>query len=203
LDLPYIHYLVAFLNIGMIGAVIASIGLRFSFSSISLEGKYFWILLTSPFKRKNILIQKYLENYIPVAIIGVILVVVSNMILKPPLLINILSVVTILISTVTITSIGIGMGAIYPKFEAVNPAQVESSWGGIMYMIYCFIYIGVTLAAEAIWVKMHFLKMLKGLPVNYNLVGLIIFLILSINIIINLIFLKKGINKITTLEFIV
>ncbi|MEA3506635.1 MAG: hypothetical protein U9R36_03985, partial [Elusimicrobiota bacterium] len=48
LDIPYIHYLIAFLNIGMVGFVIAAVGLRFSFCTVSLEGKYFWAVMSSP-----------------------------------------------------------------------------------------------------------------------------------------------------------
>lgn len=200
LDLPYLHYLVAFVNIGMIGVVIASIGLRFSFSSISLEGKCFWILLSSPFNRKKILIQKYIENFIPIAVISLILIVVSNLILKPPGLINLLSVVTVFVFSITITSMGIGMGSLYPKFDAVNPAEVESSWGAILYMIYSFFYIGITLAFEAVWVRMYFLNRIRNIPIYYPAVIVIIGILLVLNVLANVVSIKLGLKNLNSVE---
>ncbi len=201
LDFAYLQYLIAFLNIGMLGAVIASVGLRFSFSSISLEGKHFWILLSAPVERKKIMFQKYIENFIPVAAMGIILVVVSNIILNPPSLINILSIVTVIVFSITITSMGIGMGALYPKFNAVNPAEVESSWGAVMYMIYSFFYVGITLVLEAIWIRMYFYLQIRGVPIYYPSVAVVICLLLVVNIIANIIPLKLGMRNLKSIEF--
>lgn len=203
LDIPYVHYLIAFLNIGMVGFVIASIGLRFSYSSISLEGRYFWLILASPFNRKKLFIQKYVENLIPVLVIAMVLVIVSNLILKPPGMLNILSIVTVFVASVTITSLGIGMGALYPKFDAVNPAEVETSWGGVIYMIYSFFYISITLALEAVWVRMYFVNMIRGIPVYYPLIIGILTILILINIIANVVPLKMGLNRMEKLEFTV
>ncbi|MFH1415623.1 MAG: putative ABC exporter domain-containing protein [Elusimicrobiota bacterium] len=203
LDLPYIHYFVAFANIGMVGAVIAAVGLRFAFSSISLEGRYFWILLTSPMERKKILIQKYIENYVPVFFMAAILVTVSNIILKPPGILNIISIVTVMVASVTVTSMGIGMGALFPKFDAVNPAEVESSWGAILYMIYSFFYVALTIAFEAVWIRMYFMSRYRGMAVYYPSVAAVVAALAVLNILANAVPLKLGFRNLNSVEFTV
>ncbi|MFC2091954.1 hypothetical protein ACFLTD_04195, partial [Elusimicrobiota bacterium] len=201
LDFPYLHYFVAFANIGMVGAVAAAVGLRFSFSSISLEGRYFWLLLASPIDRRKFLMSKYIENIIPILFMSMILVVVSNLILKPPPLIYIMSVSTVLVSSITLTSLGVGMGAMYPKFDAVSPAEIESSWGAILYMIFSFFYVGITLALEAVWVRMYFFNRMKYVSIYYPAVITVLCALLLINILANFIPLKMGLKNLESIEF--
>ncbi|MFC2062283.1 hypothetical protein ACFLUV_07205 [Elusimicrobiota bacterium] len=203
LDFPYIHYLIAFLNIGMVGFVIAAIGLRFSFSAISLEGRYLWLLLASPVDMKAVFKQKYFENLIPIQVLALILVILANYILKSPGFLGILSVVTVIALTVGITSLGIGLGAIYPKLDAVNPADIETSWGGIIYMVYSLFYIGLTMALEAVWVRMYFMKHIRGLEIHTPVVIVVILLLVLLNIAVNYIPLKLGIKNLKFIEFTV
>ncbi|MGM0442346.1 MAG: putative ABC exporter domain-containing protein [Elusimicrobiota bacterium] len=200
LDIPHVHYLIGFLNIGMIGFVIASVGLRFTYSSISLEGKYFWIIMSSPYSVKNILKKKYIENIIPVLTMSMTLVIISNYILDVSGFLNILSGITVFALTWGITSLGMGMAAIYPKFNASNPAEIEASWGGLMYMIYSFFYIGLTLSLEAVWVRMYFLNQVRGEEIYYPVVWIVVALLIILNIFVNIIPLKIGLNKLGSLE---
>lgn len=203
LDIPYIHYLIAFLNIGLIGFVIAAVSLRFSFSAISLEGKYLWLLLSSPFDIKKMMKLKYIENLIPIEILALTLVIIANYILKTPGLLNILSIVTVIVSGISITSLGIGLGALYPKFDVANPEEIETSWGGIIYMIYSLFYIGITLSLEAVWVRMYFLNKIRNTEIYYPAVVIIILLLVLLNVLVNVIPLKLGLRNLKMLEFIV
>jgi len=201
LDIPYLHYLISFFNIGMVGFVVAAVGLRFSFSSISLEGRYFWLLLSSPLDMKKVLKLKYLENFIPLQVLAMILVTVSNYILKVPVFLNILSTVTVFFAGIAITSMGVGMGCMYPKLDASSPAEVETSWGGIMYMIYSFFYLGITLALEAVWVRMYFMNRIYGSQIYVPAVALIIAVLVIINILVNVIPVKFGMRALRKIEF--
>ncbi len=200
LDIPHVHYLIGFINIGMIGFVIAAVGLRFTYSSISLEGKYFWIIMSSPYPVKDILKKKYIENIVPVLVIAMTLVLVSNRMLEVTGFLNVLSILTVFVGAFSITSLGMGMAAIYPKFNAANPAEIETSWGGVMYMIYSFFYIGLTLALEAVWVRMYFLNRVRGEEIYYPAVGIIIVLLVILNIFVNVVPLKIGSRKLENLE---
>lgn len=203
LDIPFFHYIITFFNIGMVAFVVAAVGLRFAFSSISLEGREFWILLSSSLDVKKIMKYKYLENFIPLEILGIILVLASNYILKPPQFLNIMSIITVAVAGITLTSLGIGIGAMYPKFDTDNPGEIETSWGGILYMIYSFFYIGITLALEAGWTRMYFLSRVRDVAIYYPaVIGIIISLII-INIIANYLPLKIGLRNMRRIEFTV
>ncbi len=201
LDISYIHYLIAFLNIGMVGFVIAAVGLRFSFSAISLEGKYFWVVMTSPFNTAKVLRKKYIQNIIPVLFMGVILIVSSNIILKAPSFLSILSSVTVFAAAFAITSIGIGLSALYPKFDADNPAEIESSWGGVIYMIYSFAYIGITLGLEAVWVRMYFMSKMASGTYYKPAVAVIVIALVILNATANILPLKIGAKSMDKLEY--
>ncbi len=49
------------------------------------------------------------------------------------------------------------IAAIYPKFINENPAQIAMSTGGILYMIFSLLYIGVIVVLEA-WPYIYFFQ---------------------------------------------
>jgi len=60
-----------------------------------------------------------------------------------------LSSITIFFLTWGITCLGIGMGAIYPRFHFTHPAHIFSGWEGALYMILAMIFIGAVVLMEA------------------------------------------------------
>ena len=58
---------VAFLNIGLAGFVLSSLGVRFLFPAISSEGRAFWILKKSPVSLRRILWVKFCFYLVPIA----------------------------------------------------------------------------------------------------------------------------------------
>ena len=48
-----------------------------------------------------------------------------------------------------IVALGIGFGALYPKFKYENIAQVSTGFGGVMYMIISVIFMGAIIVLEA------------------------------------------------------
>jgi ABC-2 type transport system permease protein len=61
----------------------------------------------------------------------------------------ILSVVTMFCIVPAIVAMGIGLGAVHPNFKSENPAQVVTSFGGLLYMILCFALIAAVVILEA------------------------------------------------------
>jgi len=45
--------------------------------------------------------------------------------------------------------LGVGLGAIYPRFQVENVAQISTGFGGIVYMIYCLLFVGSVVVLEA------------------------------------------------------
>lgn len=46
-------------------------------------------------------------------------------------------------------SLGIGVGAVYPRFRVENAARIASSFGGFFYMILGLIFMGGVVVLEA------------------------------------------------------
>jgi len=156
LDTPDLKSLVSFLNVAVAGFVMAAIGLRFTFPAVSLEGNSFWLLKSSPVSTAAIMREKLAVSLIPSVVIGVLLITASNYLLNADLFISALSTLTIAVAAVVITVMGIGFGSIFPDFNVENIHQLESSYGGFLYMACAMGYLSLLVAVEAWPVQMHF-----------------------------------------------
>ena len=141
--------LVAFANLGLAGFVLSAVAIRFAFPAVSLEGKAFWILQTSPISLRALFWSKFWLNFVPLLALGELLVFLSNLLLRVPPWMMALSVVTVLLMTCGITAIGVGVGALYPKFNFDNAAEIPTSFGGALCMIFSVAFIGVAVMIEA------------------------------------------------------
>jgi len=149
LDNYYLKNLMSFLNLGFAGFVLAAVAARFVFPAISLEGKSYWIVKSAPSSLKILLKEKFIMGFIPLVIVAEALIVVSNYLLKADSFIMILSSVTIFIMALGLSCLGVGMGAIFPKFEVENVAQIATGTGGMFFMVLSLIYIGLMVVGEA------------------------------------------------------
>ena len=57
---------------------------------------------------------------------------------------------------------GVGLGALFPRFTVENIHQIESSLGGFVYMAASLFYIGATLSILAWPMRMHFMELMGG-----------------------------------------
>ena len=144
-----IRTIVSFANLGLAGFVLSAIAIRFAFPAVSLEGKAFWILQTAPISLRSLLWSKFWLNFVPLLFLGEVLVFLSNLLLRVPSWMMFLSLVTIFFMTIGIAAIGVGVGAMYPKFNFDNAAEIPTSFGGAVCMMVSIAFIGVTVMIEA------------------------------------------------------
>ena len=129
---------------GFAGFVIASIAARFVFSSISIEGRSFWVVRMAPMTPGEFLKEKFWINFWPLLALSEVLVFLSAIFVKIDLFTCIISAVMGVFFSVCLTAMGVGLGAIFPKFDAANTAEIATSYGGILYMIFAIGYIGIS-----------------------------------------------------------
>jgi ABC-2 type transport system permease protein len=153
---------VAFANLALAGFVLSAVAVRFAFPSVSLEGRAFWILQTSPIFARTVIWSKFWLNFIPLLLLGEALVFLSNLLLLVPQWMMSLSLLTIFLMTFGITAIGVGIGALYPKFKYDNAADIPTSFGGAVCMILSIIFIGVTVMIEAWPIYLLAMEGLRG-----------------------------------------
>ncbi|OGQ75988.1 MAG: hypothetical protein A3G40_10155 [Deltaproteobacteria bacterium RIFCSPLOWO2_12_FULL_57_22] len=140
---------VSFTNVALAGFVLSAVAMRFAFPAVSLEGRAFWILQTSPIALKSLLWSKFWLNLIPLLVLGELLVFFSNTLLRVPSWMMTLSLITVFFMTFGITAIGVGVGALYPKFHYDHVAEIPTSFGGAICMIFSVAFIGATVMIEA------------------------------------------------------
>ncbi|EKD84490.1 MAG: hypothetical protein ACD_39C00017G0001, partial [uncultured bacterium] len=138
-----------FLNGPFIGFILASIGMRFVFPSISMEGRAFWAVKSSPVSPRKILFTKLFLYLLPMTMLGIILCMVTNSVFRVshPVLMY-MSYINVIIITLVITSLAIGVGAVYADFSADSPLKIAGSYGGFIYMLLSGFFILNLLALE-------------------------------------------------------
>jgi ABC-2 type transport system permease protein len=191
----------AFLNLGLTGFVIAALAVRFIFPTTSLEGQAYWIVFTSPLSVRQFLWSKFSIYVVPVVVLGEFLIIASNVLLGVAPFMMVLSTVTVFLFGLSLTALGVGLGAIYPRFFYENVAQIAAGFGGIIYMIIGLIYIGLSIVIEARPVYVYFREQM--LPGTYEYASLVVSaaLIVALNLAVFLIPMRLGIRRLSRMEF--
>ena len=200
----FLQNVLAFLNMGLAGFVLSAVSVRFIFPAISSEGNAFWIIQTSPMNIKRLLWGKFAIYIIPMLILGETLIIVTNRLLHVSPFMMALSSITMFLSVFGIVSLGIGFGALYPRFKYENISQVATGFGGLMYMIVSVFFMAVIIVLEAGPVHLLFMADLRGTTLTL-FHWLLIILAFSLVIIISGITIykpmKMGISALSRYEY--
>jgi ABC-2 type transport system permease protein len=146
---PFIKELMVLINMLMAGLILSAVAARFLYSSISLEGMAFWTLKTAPMTMKKLIWSKFLYGFIPVTIILLTVVLIANIVMGSDTNLMFLSIITTFILCISISGLGIGTGAMYPKFRYDNVAAISMSLGGLIFMLLSFLVVLLTVFIEA------------------------------------------------------
>jgi len=169
---------ISFLNLGLAGFVLAAIAARFLFPAISLEGRTLWLLRSSPLDLRSLLWSKYWVGLTPLLVLALALTISTNILLRIEGFMMVLSIITIIVMTFAIAALALGFGAVFPKFDTENPAEIPTSFGGLLFMMTATAYLGVMIALEA-WPVYSMLQARQlGMPGG----GMTLWLILSLGV---------------------
>src|SRR5213075_2498755 len=140
---------VPFLNLVLAGFVLASIAARFIFPGVSLEGRTMWLLQSSPMSMRDLLWAKFWVGTLPLLILAVGIVGVTNYLLDVSVFMFGVSLLTIVFMTFAVSGLAIGFGTLFPQFETENAAQIPTSFGGLLFMMSAVAVIGGVVVLEA------------------------------------------------------
>ena len=158
----FLATVVTYVNFGITGYILATFAMRFVFPSISQEGMSSWVLWSAPIKISKIFWEKFLSSLILFFIITEGLSLVSAWILKLDNFILMISLIINLLMIISLVSITLGFGAIFPNFKEKNPSRLASTGGGIMTILLCLIYVAVVIIFLAIPLESHFKAKVQG-----------------------------------------
>ncbi len=199
----FLQNLISFLNLGMVGFVTASVAIRFVFPAVSLEGAAFWIIRSAPLSLRDFLWSKFWSSLLPLLALSEILIVLSNTLLKVTPFMMWLGIVTVFLMTFGITALGVGLGAVFPRFKNENVAQIPTGFGGIVYMLLTMLFIGIVITLEAWPVYRIFTSQTLGYHISimgWSSIALSIIAVLAVNVLAFILPIKIGLERLEQRE---
>ena len=174
--------MLSYLNIAFMGFIIATVVARFGYPAVSFEGKSVWIVRSMPVNYRRYLWTKFLMSFMPLLVITLLLMYLSNQILEIPPLAAYVSLFIAVFITFALNGLGVGLGAAYPRFSYENEAQIVTGIGGLIFMVISLVYIGLSIAILAVPGYQYFSYLVRGhvYALWPALVSMAVFVILSL-----------------------
>ncbi len=158
--------IVPFLNLVLAGFVLASIAARFIFPAVSLEGRTLWLLRSSPMRVRDLLWAKFWVGTLPLLVLALAIVAVTDYLLAVSPFMFAVSVLTIAMMTFAVAGLALGFGTLFPQFETENAAQIPTSFGGLLFMMASVAMIGAVVILEARPVYLYLLARMANSDPN-------------------------------------
>lgn len=152
----FLATVVAYINFGITGYMLATFAMRFTFPAISLEGQNSWIIWSAPMKNTKVFWEKFWSNLILFFIITQGLTLVSAWILKLDSFVLIISLIINLLMNISLVSLTLGFGALFPNFREKNPSRLASSSAGVITILLALIYVAAIIIFLATPLESHF-----------------------------------------------
>jgi ABC-2 type transport system permease protein len=153
----FLQNTIAFLNVGLVGLVTATLSLRFAFPSISAEGFSYWIIRSSPMSTGDFINHKLRFWLLPIMMVALVLTYLTNRFLDADPVMSATAFILTLILTPGLCSLGVGLGARFPRFETENLAQVPTGYGGLIFMVTSSLSLMLLVALSA-WPVVRYIR---------------------------------------------
>jgi len=160
---------ISFLNLSVIGLLLAIFNTRFIFPTISVEGRRFWILGLLPLRRETILWGKFLFGAFAFMVPSCALVLLSDLMLRVDAAILLSHQFTTVLLSVGLSGIAVGLGTKLPDFREPSPSRIAAGFGGTLNLVVSALFIAVIVAATA--VPCHFCVVLNNTDPRLPTVG--------------------------------
>lgn len=144
----------AFGVLGLVGFVMAALAARFQFTAVSLEGRAWWVMRSSPITAKQYLWSKLLPGLIPMIIVGELLAIASTWILGAGGFLTAVASGTAFFLAMGIAGIAVGMGAMFPDFKVDNAARAAAGPAGVLFMVtsLCLVFAVIALQSYPVYI---------------------------------------------------
>ena len=139
----YWLYVVAYMNLAACALNLATLTTRFVYPQFSLEGKRLWIVGMAPMGLARVVLVKLGLAVAVSTMISLPLIILSGRMLNLPAAEIAYFSGGILIMLLTLNSLAISMGVLYPNLREENPSKIVSGFGGTFCLVLSFIYIGI------------------------------------------------------------
>ncbi len=150
--------LLSIANTAFGACVVSAIATRFVFPCLSLEGRAFSLLRTTPLTLEQIVRFKFFTWLIPITLLSELLLISGAMAIEANAMELLATVIVSFATSIGIVGLGVGTGAVFAKFDWDSPSQVTASFGSLIFMFLSMTVIGVSM------IPASFLYILAGVP---------------------------------------
>jgi len=126
---------------GMTGIIIFMQTSIISLSSIGLESRSFWLVLSSPNAGRTLLWAKFVMSTLVSAGVGLFLTLISAFVFRAPLVWSLIQCGAVVLSCAALCGMGVGISASLPRFVYDNPAHRVSIWALILGFVASMVYL--------------------------------------------------------------
>jgi ABC-2 type transport system permease protein len=148
--------LLFFLSTGFSGFILAAVATRYIFPTVSLEGRAFWVIRSSPLSLSEFLWGKFWIAFVPLFLLSEIIMVFSVFVLQVDQVMAGTAFGTMFLLSLGLSTLGIGLGSIFTYFKVDNAPKISTSLGGYVYIMASVSLIAATLALEATPLKVYY-----------------------------------------------
>ncbi len=134
--------ILSFFNLGATCFVICILTTRFIYPMLSLEGRQYWVVGLAPFPKRHLIWEKYGICMAVTLTLAVVLIAFSNSKLNVGTALGWIAMSTVILLSLGLTSLAVGLGAMFPDFKQDNPARIANGVGGTANIILSLAYIG-------------------------------------------------------------
>lgn len=183
---PFWLSVLALVNTGFIGYITATLSLRFVYPGVSLEGKTWWTLRSSPLSSNLILHSKGILFLMINLIIAESVIILSNNILVNYRIIVFLSAILCAIFSLVSVYLSISLGTIFADLKETNPAKIASGAGGLLTAAVNLLYIAISMVLFATPLSIYIRSRLEGniIPIQTPLIiSSLVFLFITLLIV--------------------
>jgi ABC-2 type transport system permease protein len=192
--------IVVYLNFSFSCFVTATLLVRFTFPSVSLEGPGLSYILQLPRGRRLLLGTKWVESFIFITPFIVGLGIWSTLRIDAGWILVSISTVSLLLMCIALVSINVGLGAIFPRFEKESAANIASGQGGIIAAFASMGYVLMSIMVLGLTVRRSFTAAAPLHDLLRPLNNALIFLT-GLTVIVAYIFIKMGYRSLVKRNF--
>ncbi len=145
----WLRDVLSLVNLAMAGFVLVAVSNRFVFAALSLEGRAIWLVRSSPFPMRHVLRAKAAVSLLPLLLLAELITVLANHALGTSTAFAVAAVLLVALMSGAVTLLGVGLGALAPRFDLRDPAQIGMTPAGILFMGVGITYVGGTVLAVA------------------------------------------------------
>src|SRR5258706_6831649 len=138
-----------FLNVAFAGGIVTAVATRFTYPSVSWEGRAIWLVKTAPVPDGALLGSKFVMSAVPLFVLAVGVLFAATQTMDVPRFMRVMAYVTMGSFAIGLSSLGVGIGALYPRLRARNASEAAASPGGLAFMVLGYFFILATVVVEA------------------------------------------------------